>query len=123
MKELLLVISEELYKLNIDYDYMIFKTTPLPYPYVVGEYYENGYSYESNMSEGEFLLTLWDRNKSNERLINLNETIKEHFADFRVIKNNVAMSISYSSSLPIEEDNDDLKKQELRLDIKYVKGE
>ena len=85
--------------------------------------YENGYSYESNMSEGEFLLTLWDRNKTNERLINLNETIKTHFADFRIIKNNVAMSISYSTSLPVEEDNDDLKKQEIRLDVKYVKGE
>ena len=123
MKELLLVVSEELAKLNIDYDYLAFKTVPIPYPYVVGEYYENGYSYESNMSNGEFLLTVWDRNKTNERLIELNEKIKQHFADFRTIKNKVAISIGYSTSLPVEQDSDDLKKQEIRLDISYVKGE
>lgn len=123
MKELLQVISDELEELELNYDYLVWKITPYPYPYIVGEYYENNYIQEQHKSEGEFLLTVWDRNTSNEKIVEVNQKIKNHFRDFKTIKNNVGINISYANSLPVLEEAEHLKKQEIRLDVQYWEGE
>lgn len=122
MKELLKLFSDELEALNINYDYLMWKTTPIPYPYTVGEYYENGYIEEEHKSEGEMLLTVWDRSKTNENLIEINDKVKKHFSDFKKIVNNTSIHISYSNSLPVLQEAEDLKKQEIRFDIEYWEG-
>ena len=122
MEELLRVISDELEKLEINYDYIEYKTTPYSHPYVVGEYYENNYIDEEHKSEGEILLTIWDKNKSNKNIVDLNVKIKRHFGDFRKISNNTTIHISYSNSLPVIQEAENLRKQEVRLDVEYWEG-
>ena len=122
MKELLKLFSEELEALGINYDYLVWKVTPIPYPYTVGEYYESNYIEEEHKSEGEMLLTVWDRSKTNEGLIEVNQKLKKHFGDFRKIVNNTSIHISYSSSLPVLQEAENLKKQEMRFDIEYWEG-
>lgn len=118
MKELLCVMSEIMDSLGFNYDYLKLKK-PLSYPYVIGEYFENDYVEETRCSEGEFLLTIWDRNISSLNIISLNQKLKEQFRDLKVIKNGIAIHLSYSSSLPEEHDSDDLKKKEIRIDVQY----
>ena len=123
MKDLLNVISECMSELEINYDYIELKNQ-LSYPYVIGEYFESNYVKETNGSEGEFLLTIWDRNLSSINIIELNQKIKQKFGDLRVIKNGTAIHLSYANSLPELQDIEDLKKQEIRIDVKYFeKGE
>lgn len=121
MKELLNVMSDIMKELNLNYDYLELKSK-LKYPYVVGEYYENEYIEESYCSKGEFLLTIWDKNLSSINVIEINQKIKKKFADLKIIKNSTAISLSYSNSLPVLQDIDNLKKQEIRIDVQYFEG-
>lgn len=118
MKELLNVISKTMLELGINYDYLELKNQ-LSYPYVIGEYFENNYVKETNGSEGEFLLTIWDRNLSSINIIETNQKIKKAFGDLRIVQNGTAIHLSYANSLPELQDADDLKKQEIRIDVKY----
>ncbi len=121
MKNLLNVVAQSLKKLNINYDYLELKNK-LKYPYVVGEYFENEYIEETHCSKGEFLLTIWDKNLSSTNILDVNQKIKKKFADLKIIKNNTAISLSYSNSLPVLQDIDNLKKQEIRIDVQYFEG-
>lgn len=121
MKDLLNVVSETMKELGINYDYLELKSK-LKYPYVIGEYFENEYTQESHYSKGEFLLTLWDKNLSSMNIIEVNQQIKKEFADLKIIKNNTTISLSYSNSLPVLQDIDNLKKQEIRIDVQYFEG-
>lgn len=121
MKNLLSIVAEIMKELNLNYDYLELKSK-LNYPYIVGEYYENEYIEESHCSKGEFLLTIWDKNLSSMNVIEINQKIKKKFADLKIIKNGTAISLSYSNSLPVLQDIDNLKKQEIRIDIQYFEG-
>ncbi len=121
MKDLLNTISEVMELLEINYDYLELKSK-LKYPYVIGEYFENDYIEETHCSRGELLLTVWDKNLSSMKIIEVNQKIKKKFADLKVIKNNIAISLSYSNSLPVLQDIDNLKKQEIRIDVQYFEG-
>ncbi len=123
MIELLKTIAEEMTKLDINYDFMTWKQTPVPYPYSVGQYFIEDYSEESHTLEAEFLITAWDRNKSYMRLVELDEKLKNHFRDFRKISNKTGMSIVYKSSYPEYDDDDELKKLEVRLEVVLWEGE
>lgn len=123
MKQLLCVMSELMDQLEINYDYLELKKN-LSYPYVIGEYFESNYNFETHCSEGEFLLTLWDRNVSSENIINLNDKIKKKFGELREIKDGTSIFFNYANSMPEQQESDNLKKQELRIDVKYFeKGE
>lgn len=123
MKELLCTISDIMTELEINYDYLELKNK-LSYPYVIGEYFENNYVDETHLSEGEFLLTLFDRNVSSMNIIDLNQKIKNKFKDLIKIKNGTAIYLSYGNSLPEQQEAENLKKQEIRIDVQYFeKGE
>lgn len=121
MKELLNTVSKIMEKLNMNYDYLELKGK-LKYPYIIGEYFENEYIEESHCSRGEFLLTVWDKNMSSTNIIEINQKLKKEFADLKIIKNNTAISLSYSNSLPVLQDIDSIKKQEIRIDVQYFEG-
>lgn len=123
MIELLNVIASELEYLNINYDYGSWKLTPIPYPYVVGKYFPSDYRNEDHTTEGEFMLEAWDRNTSFSRLFELDNKIKNHFRDFRKVQNKTGMQISYFISNLEEQDDDELKKLQIRLDFSYWEGE
>ena len=117
-KELLRVIKEELLQLGINYEYGEYKSE-LKYPYAVGEYNENGYEYESNITNGEFILVVFHRGNELD-LINIKEQVKQRFADYRKVVESGTVYVSYRSKLFIRENN--LKKIEIYLDTKTMKG-
>ncbi len=118
-KELLKVINEELLSLGINYEYGEYKGE-LKYPYAVGEYSENDYQYESNITNGEFILIVFHRGNELD-LINIKELVKQKFADFRKVVTGGTINVSYRNKLFIREA--DLKKMEIYLDTKTMKGE
>lgn len=118
-KELLRIIKDELLKLGINYEYGEYTGT-LSYPYAVGEYSENNYQYENNITNGEFILVVF--HKGNELdLINIKEKLKNTFADYRKVVEGGTIYVSYRNKLFIREAN--LKKMEIYLDTKTMKGE
>lgn len=123
MIELLSTIAEEMEKLNINYDYGLYKKTPIEYPYMVGKYFPSDFRYEDMTTEGEFLLEAWDRNLSFLNLVELDNKIKKHFGDFKTIKNNVGISISYFISSLEDSEDGELKKLQIRLEFSYWEGE
>ena len=118
-KELLKVIKDELLKLGINYEYGEY-TSELKYPYAVGEYNENTYQYESNITDGEFILVVFHRGNELD-LINIKEQVKNVFADYRKVVTGGTVYVSYRSKLFIREA--ELKKMEIYLDTKTMKGE
>lgn len=118
-KELLKVIKDELLDLGINYEYGEY-TGELKYPYAVGEHSENNYQYESNITNGEFILVVFHRGNELD-LINIKEQVKERFADFRKVVESGTIYVSYRNKLFIREA--DLNKMEIYLDTKTMKGE
>lgn len=117
-KELLKVINDELLSLGINYEYGEYKGE-LKYPYAVGEYSENNYQYETNVTNGEFILVVFQRGNELD-LINIKEKVKNRFADFRKVVNGGTINVSYRNKLFIREA--DLKKMEIYLDTKTMEG-
>lgn len=118
-KELLKVINNELLDLGINYEYGEY-TGELKYPYAVGEYSENNYQYETNITDGEFILVVFHRGSELD-LINIKEQVKERFADYRKVVEGGTVNVSYRNKLFIREA--DLNKMEIYLDTKTMKGE
>ena len=117
--ELLKIINEELNKI-VSYEYCEYKGE-LKYPYAVGEYNETGVTFEDNATTGEFILTLFNRGKEID-LIKIKEKIKDLFIDYRIEKEIGTFYINFRNKLFIQSDEEDLKKMEIYLDIKYWKG-
>lgn len=118
-KELLKVINNELLKLGLNYEYGEYKGE-LKYPYAVGEYSESNYEYETNITDGEFILVVF--HKGNELdLINIKDKVQNTFADFRSVVDSGTIYVSYRNKLFIREA--DLKKMEIYLTTKTMKGE
>jgi hypothetical protein len=118
--DLLKIVNDEMLKLNINYEYGEYKGE-LKYPYVVGEYNERDYKHEDNITSGEFILTVFHRGSEND-LINIKEQIKNVFADFRASTTNGTAFISYRTKLFIRSGEEELKKMEIYLDTKSLKG-
>ena len=116
--ELLEVINNLLSKFNYEYGEY---TGPLSYPYIVGEYNESTYQFEDNITSGEFILTCFHRGNELD-LINIKEDIKNIFADYRANTKSGTVYISYRNKLFIRSGEAELKKMEIYLDTKILKG-
>lgn len=119
MKELLNVLSTEMQDLNINYDYVTYKKKPIEYPYCVASVFTSDYTYEDNQTKGEILINAFDRDISFSNLIELEEKIKNKFRNYKKISNNVAILINYLGSNVDEQDDELLKKQEIRLEFNF----
>ena len=117
MIELLNILSNEMSNLNINYDYVTYKKKPIEYPYCVSNVFVSDYVDEQRKTKGEIIINAWDRNLSFINLIELEEQIKNNFRSFSKIQNGVAVQISYLGSNVDEQDDDLLKKQEIRLEF------
>jgi hypothetical protein len=116
--ELLKVIKEKLSIFNYEYGEY---TGEVKYPYIVGEYNENTYSFEDNITNGEVILVCFHRGPELD-LINIKEQIKELFKDYREVTESGTVYISYRNKLYIRSGEADLKKMEIYLDTKTIKG-
>lgn len=124
MNKLLKVFAEAMEELNIDYDFMEWKTTPVPYPYFVGQYFIDNYVAESGATEGQILLVGWDRNSSFIKLVEIDNKVKKYFSEYKkLLGNNSSVSINYVGSSSEYAENNDLRKIEIRLDFNLWEGE
>ena len=117
--ELLKIINDELSKIT-NYEYGEY-TGALIYPYVVGEYNESSFTYEDNITSGEMILTVFHRGSESD-LINIKEQVKNVFADYRASTNSGTVLINYRNKLFIRSGEAELKKMEIYLDTKILKG-
>lgn len=115
------IINDEMTNIGVDYSYMINDKEPITYPYVTGEYSENGYSSENKMTTCDLLLECWNRG-SEYGLIEVINKIKNHFDNFSTVQDGVGVAIDYSSCVPRRTNDINLKKVEIHLDIVYWKG-
>lgn len=122
MEKILKIINEQMKSLGVEYYYLYNNAPTVSYPYVTGEFTQNGYSYEDNSNTADMLLECWNRG-SQTNLVNLQEKIKENFRDLHVIKDNVVAHISYNSAYPVRTNDANLFKVEIHLDITYWEGE
>lgn len=116
--ELLEVINNQLSNFNYEYGEY---TGELKYPYIVGEYNENDYQFENNITSGEIILTCFHRGNELD-LINIKEEIKNIFADYRTSTKSGTIYITYRNKLFIRSGEAELKKMEIYLDTKTLKG-
>lgn len=119
--ELLKVVNDELVALGLNYEYGEY-TGDLVYPYIVGEHHEINYSYENNITDGNFILVVFHRGKELD-LINIKEQIKNVFADYRASTKSGNVYITYNTKAFVRSGEQDLKKMEIYLDTKTMKGE
>ncbi len=118
MNDLLKTFAEAMEELNINYDFMEWKTTPVPYPYFVGQYFIDNYVAESGLTEGQILLVGWDRNNSFKKLVEIDNKVKNYFAEYKkVLSNGSSISINYFNSNSEYAESNDLRKIEIRLDF------
>ena len=121
-EKLLETINHELKEiLKLNYEYGEY-TGELIYPYGVGEYNETNYSFELNQTEGELLLSFWNRGSELE-LVEIKEKIKNHFKDFRSETINGTVFVTYKTKLFVRTGEEDLKRIDLYLDTRYWEGD
>lgn len=116
--ELLEIIKNELSDFNYEYGEY---TGEVKYPYIVGEYNESAYSFEDNITNGEIILVCFHKGPELD-LINIKENIKEKFADYRAATKSGTVYISYRNKLYVRSGEADLKRMEIYLDTKILKG-
>lgn len=117
ISEALSVISEELKKLNIAYQFGRWQGE-VTYPYFVGEGSATEFIAENNYQEGTCFINGFTRGDWLD-LMNESEKIKHCFADFRTITNGgngIAITVAAFSVIPCEDA--ELKRIQITLNIK-----
>ena len=122
MEDILEIIKQEMIKLGIDYHYLYNSAPEVKYPYVTGEFTQSGYSFEDGTNSGDMLLEIWNRGPI-KPIIEVLETIKNNFRDFRAVKNNKTAHISFNSATPVRTNDESLNKYEVHMDVFYWEGE
>lgn len=123
MDDILAVINDQLEGLGLNYEFGKMTQSPTQYPYWVGDYTEPEGVTEDGKEEPTVILTGFSRGKFIE-LETQKATIKEHFRHgvSVITKSGWAVVIFYGGSLNISLEDDDLKRCQVNLSIKFWKG-
>ena len=121
MNDILSIFNEEMQKLGIQYYFMNNTSESVTYPYFTGEFSENGYQFSNDMSEGTILLEGWTRGSYIE-LIDLVEKIKNHFNNLQIVTDDLCVCFYYNSHDYIRQDDINLKKAMIYINLTYTKG-
>lgn len=123
MDEILAVINDQMEGLGLNYEFGKMTKSPPEYPYWVGDYTEPESITEDGKEEPTILLTGFARGKFLE-LETQKATIKEHFRHgvSVITEKGSAVVVFYGSSLNIPQEDDDLKRCQVNLQIKSWKG-
>ena len=121
ISDVLKIINDEFNKLGIEYYFMVNTNPNVKYPYFTGEYDENTYTYSNDMYEGTLLLEGWHRGAYS-KLIELTNTIIDHFKGFELTYDDLCICFSYGSHSYVRTDDIDLKKVMIYLKVVYWKG-
>lgn len=119
-KELLNFISLELDSAGVNYEFGEW-TSEIVYPYFVGEYQEIAPTTEDGLQESTFILVGFTRGSWLD-LENARERIERKFSNKTVIlENNSGVAIFYAGSMIVPTGDAELKRIEIRFDIKEWK--
>lgn len=125
-KESLLIISEAMKDLGINYDFMEWNGEP-EYPYFVGEYQEVPTLNEDGMQETSFIMTGFTRDLDGKKsaypaLEEAKEKIASYFGKVGgktvITALGAAVAVFYSNSLVIPTGDAELKKIQINLTVK-----
>lgn len=125
MKEVLEFISNELEKVNVPYEFLMW-TQEISYPYFVGEYNETEPTTESGEQDKTFILTGWGRGKAaRTKLEEMKEKIKQAFPEIggkqAILDDGSAVVIFYGSAFYIPTGEAELYSIQINLSIKLWK--
>ena len=116
-------INEQMGVIAVPYEFMEW-TSPVVYPYSVGEITEDPITTEDGAEQSTLLLTLFHRGKMID-LLTIKETIKKHFdplAGLRGETDSGTIVVYYDGFLPVPSGEADLKKVQINLKINEWKG-
>ena len=116
-------INEQMNMISVPYEFMEW-TSPVVYPYGVGEVTEDPITTEDGAEQSTLLLTLFHRGKMID-LLSIKERIKSHFPPVYGLRGQTdggAIAVFYDSFLPIPSGEADLKKIQINLKINEWKG-
>lgn len=119
-KTVLKFINDRLTDNSINYEFGEW-TSPIIYPYFVGEYSDLGSDTEDGLCESDFTLNGFTRGMWLD-LENAREAIEELFSDCTtILENGSGVDISYSGCLIIPTGDSELKRIQINLKIKEWK--
>ena len=123
MEEILAVINNQLEYLGLNYEFGRMTKTPPIYPYWVGEYSEPESISEDGKEEPTIILTGFSRDKF-AKLEHQKSILKDHFKHgiSVITESGSSVVIFYGGSILIPLEDDNLKKCQVNLSIKYWKG-
>lgn len=115
------LINEQLSLWGINYEFGEWTTTPIPYPYFVGSYAKREPLTEDGLCECDFTLDGFTRGAWLD-LEFAKEIIEKVFSNCtRILENGSGVDVSYSGSLIIPTGDDELKRIQIKLNIKEWK--
>lgn len=123
MIDVLSFINSELEKIHIPYEFGEW-TSKVAYPYFVGEYSEIESFSESGEEEKSFILNGFTRGSALS-LEEMKEKIKEIFPPVggktAILDNGSGVAVFYSNSFPVPTGEEELKRIQINLTVKYWK--
>lgn len=123
IESILGIINNELRKIGVPYEFMKW-TSPVTYPYWVGEFTESPTDSEDGYEECTFMLTGTVRDTWLE-LVQQKAKIQDHFptvGGLRVTTDKGVVVVFYSNSFPVDTGEANLKRMQVNLQIKAWKG-
>ncbi len=123
MEDVLAWMSKQLEAIGVPYEFEQW-TDIIKYPYFVGDYDESGAVNEDGMTDTIFRITGFTRHSWSE-LYGFDKKIKELFPRIEgkraVLPDGSGITAFYNSSQPTPTSEEDLKKLEIRVEIKFWK--
>lgn len=116
-------INEQMDSIAVPYEFGEW-SSPVSYPYGVGEITEEPITTEDGAEQSTLLLTFFNRGKMID-LLEIKEKVKKHFHPIHGLRGDTeggAIAVFYDGFFPIPSGEADLKKIQINLKIKEWKG-
>lgn len=116
-------IKEQMDMISVPYEFGEW-TSPVVYPYTVGEITEEPIVTEDGLEESTLLLTVFHRGKYID-METVKETIKKHFDPrfgLRAVTDSGSIAVFFDGAFYIPTGEADLKRMQINLKIKEWKG-
>jgi len=117
MVEVLKIINSEMKKLDIDYQFGVWKTE-IKYPMTVGNFAVDEYVYENNCTKGTFTLHTWNGGSEIE-LTKMADRIKKQFAMLIKSNDNASYRFAFNNTINVPTGADDLYRIDIIIDVTY----
>ena len=117
-------INEQMNAIAVPYEFMEW-TSPVVYPYGVGEITEDPVTTEDGEEQSTLLLTYFHRGKMID-LLEIKEKIKKHFHPIYGLRGTTdsgTIAVFFDGSFPVPTGEAELKRMEIHLKIKEWKGD